>query len=568
MILSIVVTSFIGCGKDADKETNTKNNANNTSPNTKQEDPKGTDDAEVDPFGKYEGGLDVHFARQTDENMYDNALANLPGQSVEDNMWLDTYRDELGINVIYDWMVKGANEYEQKVNVTIASGDLPDFMEVTATQLMQLAEAGMIQDMTDIYDKYAADFTKEVMHQEGDAAFIAAQKDGKLYGIPVTYGSVESVDLMWIRKDWLDNLNLEVPKTMDELLNVIEKFTTDDPDGNGIDDTYGIGVAGSPRVLTNNFGSLTGFFNAYGAYPTIWYEKDGQLVFGATQEECKEALKTLQELYAKGYINPEFGVMDARKAGEAAAAGTVGMTFGAQWLPLVYFHPSFNADTNANWSAYQPASATGKDVVVSANQGTYRWLVASKDCKNPEAVVKMVNLFIEKCWGETGDNGKYYAPPHAESIWKLSPVLSSMPLKNIMAYRQIQEAVKNNTTDSLKGEAKSIWDKLDLYYKNPVAENSMQWGWERIYGPDPSSYSQIDAMSTSGRILINQFSGAPTETMTEKMSTLNAMRDEMFTKIIMGDASIDDFDKFVEEFNKLGGSQITKEVNEWYESVK
>lgn len=576
LILSMVIISFAGCGKN-NKDNNANTNTANTGGSSKKEESKGSDEVKKDdtatsekpdPFGKYEGGLDIHFARQTDENMYDNALANLPGQTVEDNMWLDTYRDELGINVIYDWMVKGSNEYEQKVNVVIASGDLPDVMEVTSTQLMQLAEAGMIEDMTDVYEQYAADFTREVMYQEGDASFKAAQKDGRLYGIPVTMGSYESVDLMWIRADWLKNLNLEVPKTVDELVNVIEKFTTGDPDGNGKNDTYGIGVAGSPRVLTNNFGSLTGFFNAFGAYPTIWYEKDGQLVYGATQKECKEALRVLQDLYAKGYINPEFGVMDARKAGEGAASGQVGLTFGAQWLPLVYFHSNYAHDTNAAWSAYQPVSATGDPVTVSANQGTYRWLVVRKGFENPEAVVKMVNLFIEKCWGETGDNGKYYAPPHAESIWKLSPVQTSMPMKNIMAYRDITEATKNNTTDQLKGEAKSIWDKLDTYYKNPGAENSMQWGWERIYGPDPSSYSQIDAMATSGRILVNMFSGAPTETMVEKMSTLNAMRDEIFTKIIMGDASLDDFDKFVEEFNKLGGEQITKEVNEWYKSVK
>ena len=62
--------------------------------------------------------------------------------------------------------------------------------------------------------------------------------------------------------------------------------------------------------------------------------------------------------------------------------------------------------------------------------------------------------------------------------------------------------------------------------------------------------------------------GAPTETMTEKLSTLETMRDEVYTKIIIGEASIDEFDTFVEDFNKLGGSDMTAEVNEWYSSVK
>lgn len=529
-------------------------------------DDQGTAQEDVDPFGKYEDGLEIHFARQVDENMYDNALANLPGQSVEENIWLDTYKEEIGVQVVYDWYVKGAPEYEQKVSATIASGELPDVMDVTAAQMMQLADAGLIWDMSEIYDTYAADFTKEVMMQEGDTAFVAAQKNGMLCGIPESGGASDSVDLLWIRQDWLDNLGLEQPKNIDELINVIEKFTTDDPDGNGVDDTYGLGVAGSPNVLRRNYGSLVGFFDAFGAHPTIWVEKDGKLVYGGIQPECKEALAKLQELYKKGYIDPEFGVMDPSKAGEAAAAGKCGVTYGQQWLPLVYFHSNYTLDSNAQWTAFEPVSVSGDPVEASAEVGVSRWIVVNKDFEHPEAVVKMSNVFIEKCWGETGDNGKYYAPPDAESIWKLSPVQTQMPLKNVMAFRDIEKAKAADATDSLNGEAKSIWDKLDRYYSGEGT--SMEWGWERIYGPDPSSYSAIDRMISEDRIYINRFSGAPTETMTEKMSTLESMRDEAFTKIIMGDSSIDEFDAFVENFNKLGGEQITAEVNEWYASAQ
>lgn len=56
---------------------------------------------------------------------------------------------------------------------------------------------------------------------------------------------------------------------MDELLTVIDKFTNEDPDGDGENNTYGIGVAGSPNVFGGGYGGLKGFFNAYGAYPTI-----------------------------------------------------------------------------------------------------------------------------------------------------------------------------------------------------------------------------------------------------------------------------------------------------------
>lgn len=90
-------------------------------------------------------------------------------------------------------------------------------------------------------------------------------------------------------------------------------------------------------MLGGGFGGLRGFFNAYGAYPGIWVEKDGQLAYGAIQPECKTALAALHDMYEKGYIDTEFGVKDSTKAGEAAAAGKCGFTFGQQWLSLTPF---------------------------------------------------------------------------------------------------------------------------------------------------------------------------------------------------------------------------------------
>ena len=137
-----------------------------------------------DPFGRYEEPLEIHFVRSTDDTIETNVLANLPGQTLEDNFWLDTYEEELGIKIVYDWIVKGDDEFNQKMNVSMASEDLPDVMCVTATQMMQLVDAGLVQEMGSVFDEYAADFTKEVMNQEGEAPFLAGKKDGVQYGIP------------------------------------------------------------------------------------------------------------------------------------------------------------------------------------------------------------------------------------------------------------------------------------------------------------------------------------------------------------------------------------------------
>lgn len=523
-------------------------------------------DQDVDPFGKYDETLEIHFVRATDDTIETNVLANLPGETIEDNFWLDTYEEELGIKVVYDWIVKGDDEFNQKMNVSMAGGTLPDVMVVNATQMMQLIDAGLVQEMGDVYDAYAADFTKEVMDQEGESPFLAGQKDGVQYGIPVTNGSVDSVDLMWIRKDWLDQLGMEAPETMDEFMNMVDAFVKADFDGNGKQDTVGMGISGT-SLWGGGYGDLKGFFNAYGAYPTIWVEKNGKLEYGGIQGECRDALKALHEMYEKGYLDVEFGVKDSTKAGELAAAGMCGVTFGQQWLALTPFQSTKDNDAESDWTAYTLPTAGEEKAIAQADMGTNRWIVVNKEFEHPEAVVKMVNLFIEKCWGETGDNAKYYAPPEAEGVWKLSPIQCSMPFKNIEAYQDIKEAEKAKDTSSLKGEAKTIQNKIDQY-QSGSEEGFALWGWYKIYGSDPCSYSSINEMNEDGRIMINQFVGAPTETMTEKMTTLETMRDETFTKIIIGESPIEEFDSFVEDFRNLGGDQITAEVNEWYASVQ
>lgn len=131
-------------------------------------------------------------------------------------------------------------------------------------------------------------------------------------------------------------------------------------------------------MLGGGFGGLRGFFNAYGAYPGIWVKKDGQLAYGAIQPECKTALAVLHDMYEKGYIDTEFGVKDSTKAGEAAAAGKYGFTFGQQWLSLTPFQSCKDNDPDSQWSAYPLPSATGEPAVAQADLGTNRWIAVNK----------------------------------------------------------------------------------------------------------------------------------------------------------------------------------------------
>lgn len=522
--------------------------------------------ANADPLGKYDPPIEVSFVRNLSNVVENNVLGVLKGETLEDNRWSRLYKDQLGINIKYNWVVKGdvtADQYLQKINVTLASGDLPDVIPVNATQLKQLADSGQIEDMTALYNKYASPMTKEVMSQEGTSPFDAATFNGKLMAIPQLEASIERAMFIWIRTDWLQKLGLQPPKTMADVLMISKAFAEKDPDGNGKKDTYGLALT---KNLWSGAMGLEGFMAGYNAYPNMWVEDNsGKLVYGGIQPSVKKALQELQNMAKNGEIDQEFGIKDGGKVAENIAAGQIGMEFGEQWNSIYPLQLNKNNNQNAQWQAFPIVSESGNTPKVPLKFSTTRFFAVKKGTKHPEAVIKMFNLHLEKNWGKTADFDKYYAPPEAESVWQLSPVTPYPAKKNVEAFRAIDAARKAGDSSKLSGEPKTIQGKLDSFASGSK-EGFALWGWERIYGKE-GSMGVVDQYDKNNQFLMEKFVGSPTPTMVERKTTLDKLQTEVFVKIILG-SSINDFDKFVEDWNKLGGDKITKEVNEWYASKK
>lgn len=522
--------------------------------------------ADDGPLGKYDPAIEVSFVRDLSDVVENNVLGVLKGETIDNNRWTQLYEDELGIKIKYDWVVKGSptsDQYLQKINVTLASGDLPDVIPVNATQLKQLADSDQIEDMTELYEKYASPFTKKVLSEEGTSVFDAATFDGKLMAVPQLESSMERAMYIWIRTDWLDKLGLKPPKTMADVLAISKAFTEGDPDGNGKKDTFGLGVT---KDLWGGAMGLEGFMAGYDAYPNIWAEDaSGKLVFGSTQPEVKKALQVLQDMAKNGQIDQEFGVKDGGKVSEQISAGKIGMEYGEQWNSIWPLQLNRDNDPNAQWQAFPIVSESGETPKVPLKFSTTRFFAVKKGAAHPEAVIKMFNLHLEKNWGETAEFDKYFAPPEAESVWQLSPVTPYPVKKNVDAFRAIDAARKAGDFSTLTGEAKTIQEKLEAYASGS-SEGFALWGWERIYG-EAGSMGIADQYDKNNQFLREKFVGAPTPTMVERKATLEKLQNEVFVKIILGDP-IDKFDQFVADWKKLGGDQITQEVNEWYETTK
>lgn len=167
----------------------------NTGPNNIQGDGQ--------PFGKYSEPITISLVRASDATIESDVLSLYPEEKLSDNRFTELYREKLNINLKYKWIAANPEQYRSRINLSMSIGDLPDLLMVDPTQVKELAEAGMIQDMGPYYEQYASPLLKQITEAEGDAVFKAATVGGKLYGIPQMYSSIDRVQFVWIRMDWL-----------------------------------------------------------------------------------------------------------------------------------------------------------------------------------------------------------------------------------------------------------------------------------------------------------------------------------------------------------------------------
>ena len=240
----------------------------------------------------------------------------------EDDGAIELALEELtGVKIEMTWVPNAA--YGEKTNTTLASDDVPHVMVIQGkTQsFVQTAEAGGFWDLTDILGDYPNLTTSnpEVQH--------ASSVNGVVYGIYRARDVIRASVI--IRQDWLDNLGLELPETTDDLYDIAQAFTEDDPDGNGVDDTTGIIVPKWPvaAIGTNSPWDAIEIWHGAG---NVWTEEDGELIPSFTTDEWMEALKFERDLVANGYVNRDFATMDSATWNEPFLNGRGGIIIDVQ----------------------------------------------------------------------------------------------------------------------------------------------------------------------------------------------------------------------------------------------
>lgn len=558
--LVLILTTVTACSKD-----NGGNKASNASdsPSASSSPSAGSSLAETvpdGPTGKYDPPIEVTTVRSINAG-----VKFQEGDSFDSNIWTKDFESALGIKVTNKWKVSD-QQYQNKMAVTMASGDLPDFMLVDAQQFQVLVQADTIADLTDVYAKYASDLTKKSIEEGGGLRMKAATVNGKIMGIPADGGGRDDAHSIYIRTDWLQNLGLEPPKTMDDVIKIALAFTKNDPDKNGKNDTYGLSLDMS---LFNGWSGLEGFFNGYHAYPfnptkgtgtNLNFIKgaDGKAVWADTQPEVKTALGKLQELFKAGAIYPEFSVIDGVKSGELVTSNKVGMAYGAFWVPTWPINNMKKDVPGSDWGVYPIVSADDKPAMAQSTGGLpSKFYVVSKKSKHPEAPFILLNRVVDKLYGNFDANFHTVAKGDVTyALHMYPPINGSFAEKNQDAAFAVQAALQTKDTSQLNEEQKQYYDQVQQYNAGDLS----MWSSYKLWAPG-GVFDVLGQYKKNNLIFQSVYTGNPTPTMIAKGPSLRDEQVRTFTAIIMGSQPVDYFDEWVVKWMESGGKDILDEVN-------
>lgn len=212
--------------------------------------------------------------------------------------WVNRWEELTGIQL--EIIQPDHTAYYDVLGQTIASGpdNWPDVLITTSQYYTNYAKEGVLWDMTEAWENSEIKSSGRIVNEDVvNSLYI----DDHLYGLATGPGMG---CITYIKKQWLDNVGLDVPTTYEEYIEVLDAFTNGDPDGNGVDgDTFGVSAAGFINGEAPYVQYLPEFWQD--AYTTFYQKEDGTWVDGFTEDSMKEAIQRLQDAYNAGYIEKE-----------------------------------------------------------------------------------------------------------------------------------------------------------------------------------------------------------------------------------------------------------------------
>lgn len=477
------------------------------------------------------------FAYPMTEKIELTFMTEAPGGIPERAPIDDEYEKRTGISIKH---LGGTPMANQKFSLMLVADELPDIFLNTWLQYPggpeKAVEQGYILKLNNYIDPYAPNL-KRILEENPEIDKMIKTDNGTYYAFPFIRSEAGRVyGGPIIRKDWLDELGLQIPETIDEWHTVLKAFKEKKN-------------AASPITFRTIFlgertGGFAGAFGVMGNY----YVNDGKVVYGYLEPAYKEYLKTMSQWYKEGLFDKDFASIDAATVDNKMTSSISGATFGWQFYIEKYNSTMQQTDPNANYvAAPYPTLVKGTKPEFGQLDNAYAGTSSaaiSANSKHIEAAMR----WLDYAYSEEGSMLNTYGP--------------------------------EGVTYKLK-DGEFVY--TDLVVNNPDGLSSDQVMMKYSHGTNfpviqrdnnlPTKYRQtteaLDIWRNTNHASHLLPSVTPTaeeaDEMASIMNDINALVKDAELKIILAAEPVEAYDKYVEQLKMLGIERVLEIQQAAYE---
>jgi putative aldouronate transport system substrate-binding protein len=552
LVISMFLTAFVvGCAKKT-IDTEIKDDAG-TAPTTTASDKDGKDDKSVEEHNGYR----LPIAKEPITLVFLTRESEIPGTSfMNDNalIWKE-FEKNTGIKIKFD--AKPSSELKEVVQLRLAAKqDVPDLITIPASQdgayLAKYFSDGAIIRLNEYINKYATNMLN-IFKQYPDYEQAMTLPDGSIVGI----GSMRSTKYAFrnhaIRQDWLKKLDLEMPKTPDDLLNVAKAFVENDMNGNGKADEIGMSGYGDQW---KELGHAWGLHYVTGAG---WTTRNGKVVYEPVTPEYQDFLRYLKKCVQEGVFPADWASVDKKTHQARLINAQCGIELRASATAVINYLSEDDSmrknNPDADWRLIPPLDGPyGKGILVKEPIAQrWRTVVVTSANKYPEETLKWLDYTI---FSEEGQNYKLYG---------LEGITYKVEDGKIV---KIPSELHDN-----KPKEDGSWLGYGDYLPLIETDQSIEVGFSHIV-PNPEDHPLVQEIRSLWPYVEEPFvPPIPNVNDGKKLSTLltdiETHVQEMFYNFVSGEADIEsDFDKYINNLKSSGLDEVIGIYQKGYDSLK
>lgn len=447
-----------------------------------------------------------------------------------------------GIN--FDYITPPSTDFEAKLNLAFASGELPDVIFGAGSGLSNAKQSdygsqGILIALEDLIDDYEPNL-KKILDENPEFKKSITAPDGHIYSLPRLYPEDTSSPLyispLWYNGEWLEKLGVtELPKNTDELYKLLKRFKEEDPNGNGKQDEIPLSDGNKLAIIR------TWLLPAFGMNSLGIEEVNGKVRYAAASANYKEYLTYMNKLYSEGLLDPEVFSQSEEKYQGNTQTDKVGL-FGAY---ASYMATGKMPEDSLSDPMFSPVTSSIQNTPLAPGHprvttGTF---AITNKCKSPEAAMRWADYL----YTEEGQDLMTKGPEGA--FWKYETNDSG---EKVRVYTGENKQKMEEDRGKIAMDYGLVVPGLEDDYAQSVLAN--------VNDPDPSVWTEFRMKEINEKIMPNTEVPFPIVYMTKDEADQIAINatdirtyvEQMEAKFITGVESLAKWDEYVSTLKSMG----------------